>query len=97
VDSITQAALGAAVAEAGMGRRLGNKAIVWGVALGTLPDLDVVFNLWLDHIQELELHRGWSHSLLVIAIASPFFGWLIASLHKGGVHRFRHFIHPCAH
>ena len=68
-----------------MGRRLGNKAIVWGIALGTLPDLDVVFNPWLDHIQELELHRGWSHSLLVIAIASPFFGWLIACLHKGGV------------
>ena len=85
MDSITQAVLGAAVAEAGMGRRLGNKAIVWGVALGTLPDLDVVFNPWLDHIQRLEWHRGWSHSLLVIAVASPFFGWLIARLHKGGV------------
>jgi inner membrane protein len=85
VDSITQAALGAAVAQAGMGRRLGNKAIVWGVSLGTLPDFDLVINPWLDHIQQLEWHRGWSHSLLVIAIASPFFGWLIAHLHKGGV------------
>ena len=85
MDSITQAALGAAVAQAGMGRRLGNKAIVWGVALGTLPDLDVVINPWLDHIQQLEWHRGWSHAFLVIAIASPFFGALIARLHKGGV------------
>jgi len=59
VDSITQAALGAAVAEAGMGgRRLGNKAILWGVALGTLPDLDVVVYPWLDHIERLEWHRG---------------------------------------
>jgi inner membrane protein len=89
VDSITQAALGAAVAETGMGRRLGNKAIVWGVALGTLPDLDLVINPWLDHIQQLEWHRGWSHSLLVIAVASPFFGWLIARLHKGGVSTLR--------
>ena len=85
MDSITQAVLGAAVAEAGMGRRLGNKAIVWGVVLGTLPDLDVVFNPWLDHIQRLEWHRGWSHGLFAIAIASPFFGCLIARLHKGGV------------
>ncbi len=86
MDSITQATLGAAVAEAGMGgRRLGNKAILWGVALGTLPDLDVVVYPWLDHIERLEWHRGWSHSLFVMAAASPFFGWLISRIHAGRV------------
>ena len=86
MDSITQAALGAAVAEAGMGgRRLGNKAILWGVALGTLPDLDVVVYPWLDHIERLEWHRGWSHSLFIMAAASPFFGWLISRIHAGRV------------
>jgi inner membrane protein len=85
VDSITQAALGAAVAEAGMGRRLGNKAIVWGAALGTLPDLDIVVYPWLDHIQRLEWHRGWSHSLIVMAAVSPFFGWLLSRIHHGAV------------
>jgi inner membrane protein len=85
VDSITQAALGAAVAEAGMGRRLGNKAIVWGVALGTLPDLDIIAYPWLDHIGQLEWHRGWSHSLLLMVLASPFIGWLVAKIHRGKV------------
>jgi inner membrane protein len=89
VDSITQAALGAAVAEAGMGRRLGNKAIVWGAALGTLPDLDIVAYPWLDHIGRLEWHRGWSHSLIVMAAASLLFGWLVSRIHKGSVSALR--------
>lgn len=85
MDSLTQAALGAAVAEAGMGRRIGNKAILWGVALGTLPDLDILANPWLDHIQQLEWHRGPSHSLLVMLAASPFLGWLISKSSAGKV------------
>ena len=44
MDSITQAALGAAVGEGVLGRRIGNRAPIWGAVLGTLPDLDVVFN-----------------------------------------------------
>jgi len=86
MDSITQAALGAAVAEAGMGgKRLGNKAILWGLALGTLPDLDVLANPWLDSVQRLEWHRGVSHSLLFMILASPLIGWGISRLHHGRV------------
>lgn len=86
MDSLTQAVLGAAVAEAGMGgRRLGNRAIAWGVALGTLPDLDVFVSPWLDEIQRLSWHRGLSHSLLFMALASPVIGWGIARLHRGRV------------
>jgi inner membrane protein len=86
MDSITQAALGAAVAEAGMGgKRLGNKAILWGIALGTLPDLDVLANPWLDSVQRLEWHRGISHSLFFMVLASPLIGWGISRLHHGRV------------
>lgn len=86
MDSITQAVLGAAVAEAGMGgKRLGNKAILWGVALGTLPDLDVIVYPWLDSVQRLEWHRGISHSLLLMVLASPLLGWAISRLHRGKV------------
>ena len=86
MDSITQAVLGAAVAEAGMGgRRLGNKAILWGAALGTLPDLDIIAYPWLDQIQRLEWHRGWSHSIFIILIASPLLGAVIARIHRGKV------------
>ncbi|NBW94975.1 MAG: metal-dependent hydrolase, partial [Bacteroidetes bacterium] len=42
MDSLTQIALGAAVGEATVGRKAGKKGALWGAALGTLPDLDVV-------------------------------------------------------
>ncbi len=86
MDSITQAALGAAVAELGMGgKRLGNKAILWGVGLGTLPDLDVLVHPWLGSIQRLEWHRGISHSLVFMVVASPLIGWLISRIQRGDV------------
>ncbi|MGA1093073.1 MAG: metal-dependent hydrolase, partial [Burkholderiaceae bacterium] len=45
MDSLTQASLGAAVGVAVMGRRTAAwKAALWGAAMGTLPDLDVVFD-----------------------------------------------------
>lgn len=67
------------------GRRLGNKAILWGVVLGTLPDLDIAAYPWLDHIERLEWHRGWSHSLFLILVASPAIGWLVSKIHQGKV------------
>ena len=41
MDSVTQIALGAAVGEAVLGRKIGNRAMLWGAIAGTLPDLDV--------------------------------------------------------
>ncbi len=68
MDSITQATLGAAVGEAVLGRKLGNRAMLWGLVFGTLPDLDIIFNGFLDTAQRLEFHRGGSHSLLLIVV-----------------------------
>lgn len=70
VDSLTQATLGAAVGECLLGRKLGNRALGWGALLGTLPDLDVVFSGFFDTAGELVLHRGASHSLLVMVAAA---------------------------
>lgn len=74
VDSITQAALGAAVGELLLGRKLGNRAIAWGALFGTLPDLDVVVAPFLDNAANLWWHRGPSHSLLVMVLAA----WLLS-------------------
>lgn len=74
MDSLTQATLGAAVGEAVLGRKLGNRAILWGLLFGTLPDLDIIFNIFLDTARELAFHRGASHSLLIMILAS----WLLA-------------------
>lgn len=74
VDSITQAVLGAAVGEAVLGKKLGNRALGWGAAFGTLPDLDVLAMPLLDRSAGLWWHRGPSHSLLLMVLAS----WLLA-------------------
>lgn len=66
MDSITQAALGAAVGGAVLGRRLGRKAVLIGAVLGTLPDLDVVID-YGDAVANVTEHRGFSHSLFVLA------------------------------
>ncbi len=70
MDSLTQAILGAAVGEALLGKKLGNRAVAWGLLFGTLPDLDVIVFPFLDTAQQLEFHRGASHSLLLMVIAS---------------------------
>lgn len=80
MDSITQAALGAAVAEAGLGRRLGNKAILWGAVIGTLPDLDILAYPFMDSLDRLAWHRGISHSLLLSVLAAPLLGWVMHRL-----------------
>ena len=71
MDSVTQITLGAAVGEAVLGRQLGNRAILWGAAFGTLPDLDVVFAPLLDPVGFIVHHRALSHSLLFVVVASP--------------------------
>lgn len=75
MDSVTQAALGASVAGicAPPGHR--RKALVLGAALGTLPDLDVLID-YGDPVANLTYHRGFSHSLFVLAPFSVIV-WLV--------------------
>ena len=42
MDSLTQIVLGAAVGEAVLGKKVGNKAMLWGAVAGTIPDLETV-------------------------------------------------------
>lgn len=76
MDSITQAVLGASVQGALLGRWQGRKALLYGAMLGTLPDMDVVIN-YGDAVANMTYHRGFSHSLLVVAIVSVLLAWLI--------------------
>jgi len=81
MDSLTQIALGASVGYAVLGNKVGRKAIVWGAVLGTLPDLDV-FLPYAGEVEAFTYHRGFSHSLLVHLLASPFITWLILTLYS---------------
>lgn len=82
VDSVTQAALGAAVGEMMLGRRLGNRALAWGALFGTLPDLDAVFSMFFNTANKLWWHRGPSHSLLVMIAAAYLLAPRLAKLWK---------------
>ena len=82
MDSLTQIVLGAAVAEAVIGNRVGNRAMLYGGILGTIPDLDVFVGKLFDPITALEIHRGISHSIVFGAALAPIFGLLIARLER---------------
>ena len=71
MDSITQAALGAAVGAATMGRtRPVWQAAVAGAVIGTLPDLDVLIDEG-DPIRNMVLHRAETHALFWQMLAAP--------------------------
>jgi len=80
MDSVTQIALGAAVGESILGRKIGNKAMLWGAIIGTLPDLDVFVPLG-DVVRDFTYHRSASHSLLMLLLATPLLVWLINRIH----------------
>lgn len=71
MDSVTQAALGAAVGVAVMGRTrpVWQSALI-GAAIGTLPDLDVFIDKG-DPVRNMVLHRAETHSLFWQALAAP--------------------------
>ena len=85
MDSLTQLALGAAVGEAALGRRVERKAALWGGICGTLPDLDVVIP-FADPVADFTYHRSFSHSLLVLALLTPLMVWLIRKVHPRDAH-----------
>jgi inner membrane protein len=82
MDSLTQIVLGAAIGEKTLGKKLGNRALLYGAIAGTIPDLDVYVGKWLDPITAIEIHRGFSHSILFFVLLSPILGWLLCKIEK---------------
>ncbi len=82
MDSLTQLVLGASVGEAVLGRKIGNRAVVWGAIGGTIPDLDVLLNPFLSDVQGVLIHRTFSHSLLVLTLLAPIVGYGVWQLHR---------------
>ena len=82
MDSVSQIVLGAAVGEAVLGKKLGNKAMFWGAVGGTIPDLDIITKPVMTELQSLAFHRGISHSFVFAIVAGLAFGWLIHRLYE---------------
>jgi inner membrane protein len=81
MDSLTQIVLGAAVGEATLGKKIGNKALLWGAIGGTIPDLDVFVGRLFDTVTELDIHRGFSHSIIFSLLLAPILGYLVSKLY----------------
>ncbi|MFT5997666.1 MAG: membrane-bound metal-dependent hydrolase YbcI (DUF457 family) [Neolewinella sp.] len=83
MDSLTQIILGAAVGEAVLGRKVGNRAMLWGGICGTLPDLDVFANAVSDPMSALAYHRAFTHSLPFAFLAAPLVGLALHRFYGG--------------
>lgn len=77
MDSLTQIILGAAVGEAVLGRKIGNKAMLYGAIAGTIPDLDVIASFFTDTVSALEIHRGFTHSIFFSVLFAPIFAFIV--------------------
>lgn len=87
MDSLTQIVLGAAVGEVALGKKVGNRAMLFGAIGGTIPDLDVLANFVADDMTALAFHRGISHSFLFAFTAPVLFGWLTERFYKSGLYK----------
>jgi inner membrane protein len=76
MDSLTQAVLGAGIAGAVAPAGHRRKALLLGAALGTLPDLDVLID-YGGAVENFTMHRGFSHSLFVLAPFTLILWWVL--------------------
>jgi inner membrane protein len=75
MDLLTQAALGGAVGELTLGKRVGNRALLWGSLGGILPDGDYLLRWTHGELTYWIEQNGLTHSLL-FALLVP---WLLGA------------------
>ncbi len=90
MDSLTQIILGAAVGEVAVGKKIGNRAMVWGAVAGTIPDFDVMIgNLFMNDINGLAFHRAITHSIFFAIGFSFLMAYYTNWLYSRGYHKNR--------
>lgn len=82
MDSLTHIALGACIGELMAGRKMGRKAMLWGAAAQSLPDIDFIAGIWASPAEDLLAHRGFTHSFLFVAMMTPLLALVAARWHK---------------
>ncbi len=82
MDTITQITLGAAIGELTLGRKVGNKAVLWGGVAGLIPDLDILPAMLMNPVQRMAFHRSVTHSLLFAALWAPLMAYFIYRLNR---------------
>lgn len=79
MDSASQFLLGASIAGATLGSRLGGRALLIGGLVATLPDLDAFIPMGND-IDNMTYHRGFSHSVFVQTLVAPVVAYAVTKL-----------------
>lgn len=86
MDSLTHLVLGAAIGEATLGKRIGNRALIWGAIGETIPDLDVFAGPFLTDLQAIAFHRAFTHSIVFAVFAPILAGYLVHKLYATEFH-----------
>ena len=86
MDSLTQIVLGAACGEIALGKKIGNKALLFGAIGGTIPDLDVFIGqlFYTNSIEVMTFHRGFMHSLTFAFFGAFVFGYMTYKIYNSG-------------
>lgn len=61
-----------------LGRKAGNRGALAGALIATLPDLDVVLLPFYSPLQQISIHRGYSHSVIFGLIAGLLIAFLLS-------------------
>lgn len=70
MDSLSQIVLGATTFALIKDKEIGKKALLYGAILGTIPDLDILINPFYNSIEQLAIHRAFSHSIFFAFLLS---------------------------
>lgn len=70
MDSLSQIVLGAATFALVKDKEIGKKSLLYGAILGTIPDLDILINPFYNTIEQLAIHRSFSHSIFFSILLS---------------------------
>lgn len=81
MDSLTHIALGACIGELFLGKKIGQRAMLYGAIAASLPDIDFIAGFFLNAADNLLAHRGFTHSILFALIMSLFLGWFFGRKH----------------
>ena len=84
MDSFTQIVLGVSVAHVALNSNVSTKKIfLLGAIVVTLPDLDIyIAKIFNDPLTEIEIHRGFSHSILFFLLLSVAITYLLKNAFK---------------
>jgi inner membrane protein len=82
MDSVTHIVTGACIGELFAGKKLGKKAMLWGAAAQSLPDIDVVTSWWMNIPDGLLAHRGFTHSFLFALLSTALIAWFAERWHR---------------